>query len=35
MRYHHGDTLCLSTQVGCQMGCRFCASTLDGRVRDL
>ena len=35
MRYHHGDTLCLSTQVGCRMGCRFCASTLDGRVRDL
>ena len=35
MRYHHGDTLCLSTQVGCRMGCSFCASTLDGRVRDL
>ncbi len=35
MRYHHGDTLCLSTQVGCRMGCKFCASTLDGCVRDL
>ena len=35
MRYHYGDTLCLSTQVGCRMGCRFCASTLEGRVRDL
>ena len=35
MRYHHGDTLCASTQVGCRMGCAFCASTLDGRVRDL
>jgi len=35
MRYHHGDTLCVSTQVGCRMGCAFCASTLDGRVRDL
>ena len=35
MRYHYGDTLCLSTQVGCRMGCRFCASTLNGRVRDL
>ena len=35
MRYHHGDTLCLSTQVGCKMGCRFCASTLDGCVRSL
>ena len=35
MRYHHGDTLCLSTQVGCRMGCRFCASTLDGLVRNL
>ncbi|MBQ3574334.1 MAG: 23S rRNA (adenine(2503)-C(2))-methyltransferase RlmN [Clostridia bacterium] len=35
MRYHHGDTLCVSTQVGCRMGCAFCASTLDGRVRNL
>ncbi len=35
MRYHYGDTLCVSTQVGCRMGCAFCASTLDGRVRDL
>ena len=35
MRYHHGDTLCLSTQVGCKMGCKFCASTLDGCVRSL
>ena len=35
MRYHHGNTLCLSTQVGCRMNCAFCASTLGGRVRDL
>ncbi len=35
MRYHHGCTLCISTQVGCMMGCKFCASTLDGKVRDL
>ena len=35
MRYHHGDTLCVSTQVGCRMGCAFCASTLDGKVRNL
>ena len=35
MRYHYGNTLCLSTQVGCKMGCRFCASTLDGCVRNL
>ena len=35
MRYHHGDTLCVSTQVGCRMGCAFCASTLEGRIRDL
>ena len=35
MRYHYGDTLCVSTQVGCRMGCAFCASTLDGRARDL
>lgn len=35
MRYHYGNTLCLSTQVGCNMGCKFCASTLEGCVRDL
>ena len=35
MRYHYGDTLCVSTQVGCRMGCRFCASTLDGLQRNL
>ena len=35
MRYHYGDTLCLSTQVGCRMGCAFCASTLEGCVRSL
>lgn len=35
MRYHYGATLCISTQVGCKMGCRFCASTLDGCVRNL
>ena len=35
MRYHHGNTLCLSTQVGCRMGCAFCASTLEGCVRNL
>ena len=35
MKYHHGRTLCISTQVGCRMGCTFCASTLDGCVRSL
>ena len=35
MRYHHGYTLCVSTQVGCRMGCVFCASTLNGCVRNL
>ena len=35
MRYHHGNSVCVSSQVGCKMGCRFCASTLDGWVRDL
>lgn len=35
MHYHHGYTLCISTQVGCRMGCAFCASTLDGCVRNL
>ena len=35
MRYHHGNTVCISSQVGCRMGCAFCASTVAGRVRDL
>ena len=35
MEYRHGPSLCISTQVGCRMGCRFCASTLGGLVRDL
>lgn len=35
MRYEHGNTVCVSCQVGCNMGCRFCASTLGGKVRDL
>ena len=35
MDYKHGYTICVSSQVGCRMGCRFCASTLAGRVRDL
>ena len=35
MRYGYGNALCVSTQVGCRMGCTFCASTLEGRVRDL
>ena len=35
MRYHHGNTVCISSQVGCRMGCAFCASTLAGRVRNL
>ena len=35
MSYHHGHTLCISTQVGCRMGCTFCASTIDGCVRNL
>ncbi len=35
MRYKHGNTVCISSQVGCRMGCAFCASTLAGRVRDL
>lgn len=35
MRYQHGLSLCISTQVGCRMGCRFCASTLGGLVRNL
>ena len=35
MRYHYGNTVCVSTQVGCRMGCRFCASTQAGLVRCL
>ncbi len=35
MKYEHGHTICISSQVGCRMGCKFCASTLAGRVRDL
>lgn len=35
MRYKHGNTLCISSQVGCRMGCRFCASTIGGKIRDL
>ena len=35
MRYHHGITVCISSQVGCQMGCNFCASTIGGKKRDL
>ncbi len=35
MSYHHGNSLCISTQVGCKMGCQFCASTIAGYVRDL
>lgn len=35
MRYHHGNSVCISSQVGCKMGCKFCASTLDGCIRNL
>lgn len=35
MRYEHGTTICISSQVGCAMGCKFCASTIGGRVRNL
>ena len=35
MRYHHGNSVCVSSQAGCRMGCRFCASTLDGLARNL
>ncbi len=35
MKYDHGNTICISSQVGCRMGCRFCASTIGGKVRDL
>ena len=35
MKYDYGNTVCLSTQVGCRMGCKFCASTIGGRLRNL
>ena len=35
MHYHHGNTVCISSQVGCRMGCAFCASTIGGKVRNL
>ena len=35
MRYHYGNTVCISTEVGCRMGCAFCASTIGGLVRNL
>lgn len=35
MKYKHGLSICISTQVGCRMGCKFCASTIDGLVRNL
>ena len=35
MQYRHGNTVCISSQVGCRMGCAFCASTVAGKVRDL
>ncbi len=35
MRYHHGNSVCISSQVGCRMGCKFCASTLGGLERNL
>ena len=35
MKYKHGNTLCLSTQVGCRMGCEFCASTKEGLIRNM
>lgn len=35
MKYEHGNSVCVSSQVGCRMGCRFCASTIDGLVRNL
>ncbi len=35
MRYEHGNSVCISSQVGCRMGCNFCASTIGGRIRDL
>ncbi len=35
MRYHHGNSVCISSQAGCRMGCRFCASTIGGLIRSL
>ena len=35
MRYKHGNTICISSEVGCPMGCKFCASTIGGLVRRL
>lgn len=35
MEYQHGHSVCISSQVGCRMGCKFCASTLDGLARNL
>ena len=35
MRYQHGNSVCISSQAGCRMGCRFCASTIGGLVRNL
>ncbi len=35
MKYHHGNTICISSQVGCRMGCSFCASTIGGLTRNL
>ncbi len=35
MKYKHGNSVCISSQVGCRMGCQFCASALGGKVRDL
>ncbi|WP_276902102.1 23S rRNA (adenine(2503)-C(2))-methyltransferase RlmN [Blautia hydrogenotrophica] len=35
MRYHHGNSVCISSQVGCRMGCKFCASTIGGLTRNL
>jgi len=35
MKYNHGNTICISSQVGCRMGCKFCASTIGGLVRNL
>ncbi len=35
MQYKHGKSICISTQAGCNMGCKFCASTVGGKIRDL
>lgn len=35
MKYKHGNTICVSTQIGCRMGCKFCASTVGGMIRNL